>query len=193
MICIGNIKRYCCEDVSLIENYDIAVKDSTQTWVCHHKLEIQNEISVSIKELKEKNLYWKRLASELIFLTRSEHTKLHGKNISKETRIKIGIKSKQSWKNNEIRHKEASVRGHSMKGKIIKTSEQCKMNSEARKRYWKTHNLKWFNNGEISIRREQCPNGFVPGMLYKWFNNGVIEISSKVCPEGFAPGRLSKR
>lgn len=193
MICEENIKRYCCEEIYLIENYDMAIKDTAQVWVCHHKLEIQNGISVSTKELKEKDLYWKRPANELIFLTRSEHTKLHGKNMSKETRIKVSIKSKQSWKNNENRRKEASIRGHAMKGKIIKTPEQCRMNSEARKRYWKTHRLKWFNNGEIAIRSEQCPKGFVPGMLYKWFNNGIVEISSKVCPEGFVPGRLLKQ
>ena len=26
------VKRYCCEDISLIENYDKAVADNTQIW-----------------------------------------------------------------------------------------------------------------------------------------------------------------
>lgn len=34
-------KKYCCEDISLIENYEKAVNDKTQTWCCHHKLEIE--------------------------------------------------------------------------------------------------------------------------------------------------------
>ena len=72
------VKRYCKDDISLIENYDIAISDTTQTWVCHHRLEIQNGISISIKELKEKGLYFHRPANELIFMTEHEHKILHG-------------------------------------------------------------------------------------------------------------------
>ena len=68
-------KKYCCEDISLIENYEKAVNDKTQTWCCHHKLEI--ELLKKPSELKEMGLYFDRPASELIFLTRSEHIKLH--------------------------------------------------------------------------------------------------------------------
>ena len=30
-------KKYCCEDPSLIENYDKAIADTTQTWEIHHR------------------------------------------------------------------------------------------------------------------------------------------------------------
>ena len=30
-------KKFCCEDPSLIENYALAVADTTQTWDCHHR------------------------------------------------------------------------------------------------------------------------------------------------------------
>ena len=30
-------KSYCCEDLSLIENYALAVADTTQAWDCHHR------------------------------------------------------------------------------------------------------------------------------------------------------------
>lgn len=68
-------KRFCCEDIRLIENYEAAINDTSQTWDCHHKKEI--ELNLSSQELKEKKLYYNRPASELIFLTHSEHTSLH--------------------------------------------------------------------------------------------------------------------
>lgn len=68
---------YCCEDISLIENYNEAINDKTQTWVIHHKLEI--ELNKTRDELIYLYLYYQRPASELIFLTISEHRKLHNK------------------------------------------------------------------------------------------------------------------
>ena len=35
----NNASKYCCEDISLIENYDKAIEDKTQYWHCHHRLE----------------------------------------------------------------------------------------------------------------------------------------------------------
>ena len=107
MITIETVQNYCREDISLIENYDKAVSDKTQYWHCHHRLEIQGDKVYSSKELKKMGLYFHRPACELIFLTCSEHSKLHGKHrydgwnekISKsnmghevtiETRIKMG-------------------------------------------------------------------------------------------------------
>lgn len=75
MINLKNVKRFCRDDLSLIENYDEAMNDKTQTWCCHHKLEI--ELNLSVKELIEKDLYYNRPHSELILLTREEHNKLH--------------------------------------------------------------------------------------------------------------------
>lgn len=68
---------YCSESLSLIENYDKAIADTTQTWICHHRLELHDDYRNSIEDLKLMNLYYNRPASELIYLTRSEHTTLH--------------------------------------------------------------------------------------------------------------------
>lgn len=82
------VKDYCCEDVSLIENYQKAIEDDTQTWHCHHRLEICDEsgkersLQKSRDELIAENLYYNRPASELIFLTKSEHRSLHMKHMS---------------------------------------------------------------------------------------------------------------
>lgn len=74
MIKEKNVKKYCCEDISLIENYNEAI-NSDEMWDCHHRLEI--ELNKSVQELKDLNLYFNRPADELIFLTKSEHIKIH--------------------------------------------------------------------------------------------------------------------
>ena len=95
MICERSAYAYCIEDISLIENYEEAVNSPIQ-WQCHHKLEI--ELNKSAKELIELGLYYHRPASELIFLTVSEHSKLHqsikhnisnGEHLSEEHKRKI--------------------------------------------------------------------------------------------------------
>ena len=104
MICkdIRKIKRYCSEDLSLIENYQEAV-NSPEKWDCHHRLEI--DLNKRAIELIELGLYWNRPASELIFLTHKEHCALHcgiihkGKIVLEETRKKLSEsrKGKSSW------------------------------------------------------------------------------------------------
>lgn len=82
------VNLYCREDISLIENYDKAINDNTQTWDCHHRRETDD--GLSLEQLKEQNLYYDRPANELIFLTKSEHNSLHHKNkqVSEEARRK---------------------------------------------------------------------------------------------------------
>ena len=78
--------KYCCENISNIENYDKAIKDKKHTWCCHHRKEITE--NKSCEQLKKENLYFNVPAKDLIFLKRSEHQKLHTNNTSEETRIK---------------------------------------------------------------------------------------------------------
>ena len=55
--CIKNTKKYyCCEDISLIENYDKAINDLTEKYDCHHRLEIQGDKRFSVDDLKEMGL-----------------------------------------------------------------------------------------------------------------------------------------
>jgi len=113
MINLRCVKSYCCEDISLIENYDKAINDTTQKWDCHHRLEI--DMNLSYKELKESGLYLNRPASELIFLTHSEHQRIHktcqnpmtgktgilcpnyGRSPSEETKQKTSESMKKYW------------------------------------------------------------------------------------------------
>ena len=74
-------KNFCCEDLGLIENYDKAIADTTQTWHCHHRGEVLQRGIFSRDYLKKFGLYYKRPAAELIFLTPSAHRRLHTKGV----------------------------------------------------------------------------------------------------------------
>lgn len=74
------------EEWEQIENYELAKADNFDGWHIHHRLECietGGEINRTAKELQDLGLYYHRPANELIFLTASEHSKLHGRNINK--------------------------------------------------------------------------------------------------------------
>ena len=94
MISQAQAKLFCKDDISLIENYDIAVNDKTNKWVVHHR----RGTIYSRKGLKDIGQYYKRPAIELIFMLKEEHDRLHhigennpffGKHHSKKTKEKM--------------------------------------------------------------------------------------------------------
>ena len=86
MISIEKVKKFC-KDYTKIENYEEAVKDTSQTWVCHH---ILGEI-LTREQLLNHDFYYDVPPCMLKFVTRGEHNRLHnaGKHHSDETRRKI--------------------------------------------------------------------------------------------------------
>lgn len=112
-----------CRNPELIENYEKAIADATQTWECHHRME---------KYFPRKTLiaigwYWDCEPEELIFLTRAEHNSLHkkGHSVTEETKQKMSeakkgntnAKGKVPW-NKGKRHSEETKRkmSESLKG-----------------------------------------------------------------------------
>ena len=92
-------KKFCNEDISKIENYDKAVNDTTQTWHCHHRDEVKvlpsgMTVLCSRQDLIDNDRYYNCPANELIFLTKSEHHKLHGTYKTTDHRRKIGEANK---------------------------------------------------------------------------------------------------
>ena len=87
MINEKSAKSYCSEEIALIENYHEAISDEKKMWDIHHRRECDSEgrTLFTHKQLIEMNLYYNRPASELIFVTRSMHWKLH-----REQREKCG-------------------------------------------------------------------------------------------------------
>lgn len=178
------IREFCCEDASKIENYNEAVSDTTQTWHCHHRMEIDGATILSKEYLIENGLYYNRPARELVLLTRHEHMKLHcslrnkgntynkGKKLSKEQieKMSLRMKGKQSPMKGKHLSDEARQRmSNAKKGKKPHewTYEQRAKLSKASKGNKNCVGKKWWNNGVISVRSEECPEGFRPGRIYK--------------------------
>lgn len=105
MISIQGAKQKCKDNISLIENYEQAVNDKSQMWVCHHRLEIsldgKNELH-RYKDLIRLGMYYKRPYFELIFLPQSEHMSLHLNTIEarkRRSKVHTGLKHSNTTKN----------------------------------------------------------------------------------------------
>ena len=131
---MGHMFEIYCKDYENIENYQKALADNFKGWNCHHRLETHNSdgerrlVDISRNELKALDMYYNRPASELIFLTESEHSRLHmkGKHPSEEARKKMSEAKKNM--SAETRKKM----GEANKGKHL-SEEQKKKISEAQK------------------------------------------------------------
>ena len=72
-----------CEDVTKVENYELAFADNFKNWVMHHRLETHNSdgekrlVQITAEELKALDMYYNSPAEELIWLTRAEHINIH--------------------------------------------------------------------------------------------------------------------
>lgn len=140
--------KYCVEDITKIENYELAIKDE-QDWDCHHRLEIQEDKILTPQELIEQGLYYNRPASELIFLTKSEHTKLHANNRSDVTIKKLSESCKKACTEDVKKQISKTLTGRTLseehKRNISKATKGKKVVSEATKRkiseYWRKRRL----------------------------------------------------
>ena len=128
-----NIKKFCFDDPTLIENYYVAL-NSDEKYDCHHRLE--TDLGLTLKDLKEQNLYFNRPASELILLSHSEHTKLHKTGtIFSEEHVKnlstslIGKNKGKKRTNKQRKHMSDILKGTKM---MTDGYVQCKVKPE----YW---------------------------------------------------------
>ena len=169
-----NFERYCTEPEN-IENYEKAAADTFKGWDCHHRLETHNSdgesrlVDITVDELKALDVYYNRPASELIFLTSSEHIILHqkGKHHSEEAKKKIGAAKKGEKNPNYGKHLSEETRKklrETMKGKPVSEETRKKLR-EAAKGNTNTQGKHWYNDGKINVMSKECPEGFVPGML----------------------------
>ena len=200
MICERTIKKFCKDDISLIENYDKAVSDTTQMWHCHHR----RETIFSRKDLIEIGEYYNRPAEELIFLTKTDHQRLHhlGKHHSEESRKKMSEarKGKPSWMNGK-HHSEESRKKMSearkgkpswMNGKHHSEESRKKMSEAKKGKHFSEESRKKMSEAKkgkhFSEEHKRKLSDVQKGT--HWYNNGVKSIKAKTCPEGFVKGRV---
>lgn len=120
-----------CRQPELIENYSKAIADNSEIWACHHRLETHNSdgerrlVDILGTELIALGLYYDRPPEELIFLTQSEHVRLHrigkpgamkDKHHSEETKRKMSESHKGKPKSEETKRKMAEAHKGQRKG-----------------------------------------------------------------------------
>ncbi len=154
MINFKHTNRFCKDDITLIENYEQALNDSTQTWDCHHRLE--TDLGLSVNELREQGKYFNVPANELIFLTHSDHMKLHTQG--KESPM---YRKHHSEESNRKRSEKLKGKKNGMYGKRGKNNpnygkrqseESNRKRSDSIKEWWKKHkDRRWMNNGTVCV------------------------------------------
>lgn len=189
MIDKRRVKTYCNGDISLIENYDLAVNDKTQTWACHHRNEIMDDGTLhSVKWLKDNDLYFHRPASELIFMTPSEHSILHatgenhpmyGKHHSDETKIKMSFANKgkkgtfcgKHHSDESKRKMSEANKGENAPwyGKHFSDEHKHKISEQSKSR-------KWMNNGSVVVFVKQSDISYYQSIGYDF---GRLKLKHK--------------
>ena len=124
-------KSCYCRQPDLIENYSKAIADNSEIWACHHRLETHNSdgerrlVDILETELIALGLYYDRPPEELIFLTQSEHMRLHrigkpgamkDKHHSEETKRKMSEAHKGKPKSEEHKRKLSEAHKGQRKG-----------------------------------------------------------------------------
>ena len=146
MISESNVRKFCCEDITRIENYDKAMADKEHTWHCHHRLEVQGQFRNSVELLKRCRMYYNRPSSELIFLTNEEHISLHnkGKKLSEEHRRKISESEKGKNISAETRRKmsESQKGNKNAFGKKPSAETRRKISEAKKKKYLEARRAK---------------------------------------------------
>ena len=185
MINLKNVKNFCKDDISLIDNYEKAINDKTQTWDCHHR----RETVLSRKDLIEIGEYYNRPACELIFFTHSEHMKLHhlDKPLSEDARRKLSEANKGKPSGMKGKHHSEDARR-----KLSEAKKGKHLSEETRKKMSESHIGKpvWMNGKHHS--EESCKKMSEAKKGKHWYNNGDTSILAKTCPEGFVKGRIKK-
>lgn len=196
-------RRYCCEDISSIENYEKAIADK-RTWHCHHRKETDENLTN--KQLIEMGLYYNRPAAELIFLHPSDHISAHqkgrtpwNKGVPGTEDFRKKMSEVTSGENNPFygrHHTEETKKKISEAHKGMRLSEETKrrlseMNKGRNNHFFGKHHSeetrkKW------SLKRSGKNN---PQYGKRLYNNGIKEA---FCfegqqPEGWVRGKIKRQ
>ena len=110
-----------------------------------------------IENFKKEILVFDIVRKDFIDLLEKEYIKFYRSIGKAEYNITDGGEGNGGWNKGIPMSNEQKMK----LSKIHLTEEQKKNLSKVRK------GLHWFNNGEISIMRFECPEGFIPGRIYQ--------------------------
>lgn len=189
-----------CLDPENIENFEKAKADNFVGWEVHHRLETWTSdgerrlVDITPAELKALDMYYNVPAEQLIYLTKSEHTKLHkkgnkyrlGMSNSLEHRAKISetLKGRYEGEKNPFygkQHSEETKQKIGEKSKGRQTMLGKHHSIESKKRMSAAHKNR---SEEHKKKISEAQKG------KHWYNNGETEKFCYECPEGFVIGRL---
>lgn len=124
-----SIRKFCKDDYTKIENYELAKADNFKDWCIHHRLELtlDNEYANSREDLIRMGMYYNRPYFELIFMKRSEHQILHNK-----TR-KVGGWKLQFTEEHKNRISESMKGNSNCVGRILPTATKDKISESLKK------------------------------------------------------------
>ena len=157
--------KYCAEDISLIENYEIAIADE-KCWVIHHRLEthkykdrsskewIRRDEDIPRTELIALGLYHNRPAAEFIFMTKTEHQRLHMKN-NKRLHQKISKGMLGHKVSDETKQKMSKAKKNKYSGRPMSEETKRKI-SEAHKGkigYWAGKHWKLVDGKRVIVEK----------------------------------------
>ena len=145
---------------------------------------------ISQKELIALGMYYHRPASELIFLTSREHYIYRKGKYTGEKNPMYGKHHSEEAKNKMVESHKGKHHSEESKKKNAEAHKGKKMSEEAKKKMAESHKGKHLSEEHKKKLAEshKGKNIWIRGM--HWYNNGKISIRAKECPDGFTPGRI---
>ena len=205
------MNNYCTESIENIEGY-IPESLRKEKMVIHHRLESHDENNqlrtrfLSVQQLKDAGLYYNRPASELIWMTDTEHKKLHQQDLSyKENLEKMSAKNigrkltdnqKQIMREKALGRKHSSASKQKLReanlGKKMKKSVKVKISDALKNRCteWSVKSkIICVETNEIFDSANACAKYYNldAGLLGKRCDEGVAVFPKKL------PGKSFKR
>ena len=153
MISLCSVKHYC-KNYTEIENYEEAISDNDNVWICHHKL----EAFFSSKELKNIGRYYNLSPRELVFC---RNNKEH--HIWPHIAYKGCNKGRKPWNKGK---KGLQTRSEEVRKQSVETRRKNGTLKRTEETIAKMKQFRWFTNGETSVKAIECPPGFRPGRFY---------------------------